>query len=311
MAVTYTGIPGNAAPPAPSTISAIGLGGPPITITTTLAHGLTTGDVVDIRGIQGNAGTNVNRQWVATVTGGSTFTIPVASSGTYTSGGTVQALKLAPSYTYPSDGDADNQASILAWAKATGDRTQFLAGGVGVAKLAGRLVYSQSDIGNTTTWASRSVTTVANTWYSMGVSAGTLIANTDQAGCLSSAGGQPPIAIDGWYPALDCGRISMCTDALASATPMRFGLWYAVGPTGGALPAFPAAYNQIAYTSAHVSASPESINLEGLVPHTSAGGTLYLLPAFYSLAVATGVTIGLIGDTCLIVECWRTTGMFQ
>tara|TARA_R110000868_G_scaffold4119_4_gene25003 strand:+ start:106 stop:1038 length:933 start_codon:yes stop_codon:yes gene_type:complete len=57
----------------------------PIVITTTTAHGRTTGDSVFIRGVLGN--TTANGINVCTVLSTTTFSIPVTGNGTYTSGG--------------------------------------------------------------------------------------------------------------------------------------------------------------------------------------------------------------------------------
>lgn len=57
----------------------------PTTVTTSVPHGLTTGDTVDIVGVTGN--TNVNGQHLITVTATDQFTIPVSGNGAYTGGG--------------------------------------------------------------------------------------------------------------------------------------------------------------------------------------------------------------------------------
>lgn len=62
----------------------------PINITTTAAHGLTTGDHVHIFDVLGN--TAANGRWAVTVIDATHFTIPVAGNGAYTSGGYVVDL---------------------------------------------------------------------------------------------------------------------------------------------------------------------------------------------------------------------------
>ncbi len=64
----------------------------PIAITTTNAHNLSSGDSAIISGVGGN--TAANGQFVVTVTGANTFTIPVAGNGAYTSGGIVEGGNL-------------------------------------------------------------------------------------------------------------------------------------------------------------------------------------------------------------------------
>lgn len=55
--------------------------GPPAVLTTVAPHGLQTGDVVTIAGATGD--TAINGTYVVTVTGASTFSIPVTGSGSY------------------------------------------------------------------------------------------------------------------------------------------------------------------------------------------------------------------------------------
>lgn len=62
----------------------------PSVITTSAAHGLVTGDVVTISGVGGT--TTVNGTFVVTVLTSTTFSVPVAGVGAYTSGGTVTPL---------------------------------------------------------------------------------------------------------------------------------------------------------------------------------------------------------------------------
>ncbi len=64
----------------------------PIAITTTNAHGMSSGDSAIISGVLGN--TAANGQFVITSTGANTFTIPVTGNGAYTSGGIVEGGNL-------------------------------------------------------------------------------------------------------------------------------------------------------------------------------------------------------------------------
>ncbi len=59
----------------------------PIVVTTAAAHGMATGDGAKITNVNGNTAANGN--WVATVLSATTFSIPVAGNGAYTSGGTL------------------------------------------------------------------------------------------------------------------------------------------------------------------------------------------------------------------------------
>lgn len=66
-----------------------------VTVTTTAAHGLTTGTYVQLEGFTGTAGTSMNGVFAATVTSGTTFTVSGAgSAGTSTSGSAVVSRDL-------------------------------------------------------------------------------------------------------------------------------------------------------------------------------------------------------------------------
>lgn len=58
----------------------------PIVLTTSVAHGLTTGETVNISGVTGN--TAANGTWVVTVLSSTTFSIPTVGNAAYISGGT-------------------------------------------------------------------------------------------------------------------------------------------------------------------------------------------------------------------------------
>lgn len=57
----------------------------PIVVTTSAAHGITTGQPVTISGVGGNTAANGDR--IATQLSPTTFSVPVAGNGAYTSGG--------------------------------------------------------------------------------------------------------------------------------------------------------------------------------------------------------------------------------
>jgi hypothetical protein len=59
----------------------------PAVVTTSTAHGLTTGQQVTISGTGG--ATAVNATWTVTVLSGTTFSVPVNNTNAWTSGGTV------------------------------------------------------------------------------------------------------------------------------------------------------------------------------------------------------------------------------
>lgn len=66
----------------------------PIAITTAVAHGLSTGDVVSISGVTGNTAAN-GLSWTITVTGATTFTLNSSvGNGAYVNGGIVEGSDL-------------------------------------------------------------------------------------------------------------------------------------------------------------------------------------------------------------------------
>lgn len=66
-----------------------------VTVTTTAAHGLTTGTYVQLEGFTGTAGTSMNGVFAATVTSGTTFTVTDSgTAGTATSGSAVVSRDL-------------------------------------------------------------------------------------------------------------------------------------------------------------------------------------------------------------------------
>jgi hypothetical protein len=274
--------------------------------------------LVDITGVTGNTAANgVN---VATPTGASTFTIPVSGvgGGAYAGGGICQPLYLKSEFTVPSDGDGATEASIDSLVKAAGDRSQFLASRTGVAKLAGRVAYSFTDAtGLETAWAAASVTAVASTWYPLALILGRVLNVTgiSEFGCLSAVSVQPPFRISGLAGVHDAVHVSLQTDSTApgGATPVRFGLFYAVVAPGAAAPAF-ATYNPVAgcsrYTLGTGGAGIAPVTLEGWIPN-GPPGDLLIQPAVFSLAVTGAVTWALAGDSVFTVEVWRQTDMPQ
>lgn len=84
-----------------------------VTVTTTAAHGLTTGTYVQLEGFTGSAGTSMNGVFAATVTSGTTFTISDSgSAGTAGSGSAVVSRDLfSPLIDFAA---ADRQAAAYA-----------------------------------------------------------------------------------------------------------------------------------------------------------------------------------------------------
>jgi uncharacterized protein len=78
-----------------STISAVTNPSNPAAITTTLPHGLSTGQQVVITGVAAPL-VALNATWTVTVTGPSSFTVPLAIASTWVSGGTVTPTAATP-----------------------------------------------------------------------------------------------------------------------------------------------------------------------------------------------------------------------
>src|ERR1700690_1205952 len=100
MPTSYQGVPGNVSFPAALNIASSTNTNPiSITVSGVLPASFLTGSKVDITGHTVNV--SANGPWTATVTGASTFTIPVAGVGVGGATGTAQPVMLSPLYTYP------------------------------------------------------------------------------------------------------------------------------------------------------------------------------------------------------------------
>ncbi len=119
----------------------------PIVIQTSSAHGLTTGDEVDVADHVTN--TTANGVWRATVVDSTHFSVPVAGIATGGATGTVQSLALGSTFQIPSDGDDDKAASFNVAYEALADRTAKLAVMTGGYKTVGikRSVVTVTDPG--------------------------------------------------------------------------------------------------------------------------------------------------------------------
>ena len=96
----------------PSVVSAIRVSST-VTVTTSAAHGLTTGTYVQLEGLAGAAGTSMNGVHSATVTSGTTFTVDDSgTAGTATAGSAVVSRDLlTPLIDYAAN---DRQAAAYA-----------------------------------------------------------------------------------------------------------------------------------------------------------------------------------------------------
>jgi hypothetical protein len=311
MGTLYDGIPGNIAFSTPLSI----LGSTntnPITITVSggLPADFLTGVQVDIQGHQINTAANGVR--VATVTGGSTFTIPVAGIGNGVATGTVTPLNMTGNYSIPADGDLDNEASIDSWAKATGDRTQFLAGATGAYKLAMRMIASTTNSGTPPViWASfaagavtsgQKVQLVTQAGPAWGTNVGTAVT-------LPVAGQAPTFAVDGMATG-DHVIVTLDTNIITD-TSARIELWGAQN-TPGNIPPWPAGYAQLGASSKFISPVVESApTIKGFINSISAGLTTFWFQPIVHVLSSSTQSYTLTDDATVIVEFWRPTKMPQ
>lgn len=259
--------------------------------------------------------TQANGIFVATPTGASTFTIPVAGTGVGIASGAVQPLYLQSAYNVPQDGDSDTSASIASWAQATGDRTQWLATRTGQFKLARREIFQHTNIG-TTPWAH---------WPGGGVTAGVPVQLVGDGGAWGTAigsavasptggPGNVVFAIDGVVTG-DYVNVRLVTTLAIDVTNM-LALYSSIAPFSAFIPAWPADYGQVAGASAigpavSGSAVPVPISCEGVATNSAPhSGTLWVQPVLYPLANGSPV-LNLNGDALLYIDIWRSTGMAQ
>lgn len=331
MPTNYSGNPKTVTTPAALTITAI-TNTIPATVTVSgslpadfFMAGLAGAAVVavSIRDVQGATG--ANGTWNATATGTNTVTIDnVSTPGAYTSGGTMQPICLSPIFQVPSDGDLDNQASIAPLVEGLADRSQFLAGRIGAAKLTARWQLTWADLAGTDAWGVANVTATANTWFEIpvnGASALTVQGTIGQGGSTSIASASPGFGLDG-VTALDTVRVTLdCLASSGTGTNVPFGLFATIVTPGTARPAFaippyvqmPGASVVAPFTSGSLFVP---LHVEGWMPCSLAPGgnevgTMYVWPAVFSRALTGAQTWILEGDTSLVFEVWRQTGVPQ
>jgi hypothetical protein len=277
--------------------------------------GASAAPLVDISDVQGNVA--ANGQFVATPTGASSFTIPVSGvgGGAYAGGGAVQPLYLKSQYTLPSDGDADNSASIASWGQATGDRTQWLASRIGAYKLAQRFVLVNDSMAATSWNNTANVSVSAGTWVPFLSGGGTLTANV---GAPLSA--SLPYSFDGIVSG-DLAHVTLRSHGVfgtggstSYGIGAGIGLWYA-NPAPAVVPAWPGGYAKIFASSA---LSPVAVSASVFAPFYCDGWVRSLGSGLFNLGIQvwtgpdTGARIyGLGWDAILQVDIWRPTGMPQ
>jgi hypothetical protein len=268
------------------------------------------GPLVDIFGVQGN--TAANGLWTATPTGVSTFTIPVAGNGAYTTGGNAQPLYLKSMYTLPVDGDADNSASIATWGQGGADRAQWLATRTGILKLAGRIVLQNAFGPNRGALSIAAAALTAGTWNQL-TCTNALTVLGEEEGVLSpgliGTGGSPAVySFDNFQPS-DIAQLE--SDLVVSANDSGyFAFWWATKLPGAANPTWPGSYTLIPATARLVTSSaPCQYHCQGLLPHLIIG-ELWISPAFYALNTNT-YSVSVNDHLQLVVDAMRITEMPQ
>lgn len=287
MPTNYNGIPGNASQPAAVNIASSTNTNPiQVTVSGALPASYTTGIAVTIAGHTSNLA--ANGRWPITVTGASTFTIPTAGSGVGGATGTVQPLSVSPLYTYPSDGDLDNQASIAAWAQATGDRTQFLAAAASPYKMVG--FQSQQNVDDTysSAWGTLTTTNVRQVFSGSGA---VFVGIPVQANDVVEANFRGTIALqqNSAVTVLDLGFANYNYGGVPSYSIGRVSTAY-IGNTGFAawLPV------NLTYLSL-----PSDITINGLAALRLTGFG----------ALGTTANLQMLGSWIWTVKIWRPTGL--
>lgn len=138
MPSVYNGLPGNESRKSALTVSGA-TNATPVVVTTTAAHGLVTGELVQIVGVEGNTAANgvyyvgvvSATQFGLYVTYTGSPATPVAGSGAYTLGGTVVPLTWTASTTLPDDGDTLSALSINVPLEGNFDRESWLLSRLG------------------------------------------------------------------------------------------------------------------------------------------------------------------------------------
>jgi hypothetical protein len=163
----YNGVAGNISANLPAALAiASSTNASPIAVTTSVNHGLTTGDEVVVYQHQTN--TAANGTWVAVVTGAKTLTL-TGSTGNGVGGatGSLQSFSMGPTFQIPSDGDARSAASSNVGSCALGDRTAFLGANTGPYRVLSLWGAQVDDNATESTIQTSYTFTAAHTWLSV------------------------------------------------------------------------------------------------------------------------------------------------
>lgn len=315
MSTIYDGIPGNVVVQAALNILSSTNANPiQVTVSGSLPADFATGVLVHIAGHASN--TSANGQWAATVTGASTFTIPVAGVGVGGASGTVQPLNLTPSFADPSDGDNANAASIFGIVQTLGDRTQYLAARTGQYKLAQKSI----------AYYSNPLASVGTPWCHIaagGVTAATPAQMTSDGVAWAQVAGSnfttlpttllvaPVFAMTG-ITFGDLIQVTLTTTLnLAAAGAGRIALYGSAG-TPTIVPSWPGGYAAVAGASAYGPIAVTAVSVTGVSTIGFAGvDTFWIQPVYVPAGSVGSTSPSFCGDTVLVVDVLRPTGVPQ
>lgn len=307
MSTTYLGRPGNETLAASRTIINA-TATTPIEITTSAAHGFSTGEIVDIFGVLGVY--EANGSYFVSVTASDKFTIyngwtsgapsgPVAGSGSWTTGGfatpTAIPRSFAAAETLPADGDDLTAASVNVALEANADRESWLLSRAGI--VSPRVAQSyEKYVGGTVYTA----LTNANRVYTTNTVTGPAFTNSYQ---ITNASNGPlyPVQPGNIIDASVTGTIRLSAVTLpCDAVAVRmiaqcydYGAFSSIGTTIESAPV--CIYYDAAYASAWF---PFSLHLFG-DPGISQGGFAMFLLQFYAMGGGGSATYSLIGPLSL------------
>jgi hypothetical protein len=292
MSTQYNGAPSNVAAGATLAIAS-STNTYPIVVTSASAHGLSTGDWVDITDHQVNI--SANGQYPVIVLTSTTFSIPVSGVGVGGATGNFNSLALGQTYPIPSDGDENAAVSVDVALETLGDRTALLAVNTGALKLAALYTFV-GDVPHDTT-AGHWTFTMGSTNTFVYPSAGGAIATVPDI----QANDVVEIAFNGTASGSPTGEYGVC---LA-------GVSYAPGASPAGAVRIPGSeqYYTVVTSGGYNARYP--ISMTCIAPSGMMGinGSLDVWLLAESLTAAGGAEVN--GEYTLTVKVWRPTNQLQ
>jgi len=290
MSTIYRGIADNASRAASRNISS-STNASPIVVTTTAAHGLSTGDRVDI--VSHATNTAANGPWTITYLSPTTFSLNGSTgNGSGVATGSVTPFCFANGANVPDDGNDANASSIDVAHEANLDRAVWLAERIGTMRLVGRLNVTKAAA---TPGASITALTTA------GTNAWGADSNSDTAWAV-----RPQIGVEvNDYVEVDMtGTVSV--DA-ATALNVALGIGFAFTDYGASffttMAAIQNGYSQFESGHIHSFNLKSSLYLSTFLAGISRGSVLY--PVLMNYGIAGGAKYNLLGDLSCTIKLWR------